>query len=153
MARYSFDTSAWLQCWARFYPRDVFPALWERLDAMLASDEIVCSDEVLRELSKQEDDLTSWLKSRPDTFLELTEPIQDATNEILAKHPYIAKELARRTHADPFVVAVAKVNDCTVVTQENRGTAAKPRIPFVCESLGIPCIDVITFIRQEGWTF
>jgi hypothetical protein len=153
MSGYSFDTSAWLQCWARFYPRDVFPALWERLEDMLDSGKVVCSDEVLRELSKEEDDLTAWLRAKPEVFVELSEEIQDATNEILAAHPYIAKEFARRTHADPFVVAVAKVHDCTVVTQEGRGSEAKPRIPLVCEALDIPCIDVISFIRQEGWTF
>lgn len=153
MSIYSFDTSAWLQCWARFYPRDVFPALWGRLEGMLDDGKIICSDEVLRELAKQEDDLTKWLRGKPETFVELSEDVQDATNEILARHPFIAKELARRTHADPFVVAVAKVRGCTVVTQEDRGTQAKPRIPYVCEAFDVPCIDVITFIRQEGWTF
>lgn len=153
MPEYSFDTSAWLQCWARSYPRDVFPALWARLEDMLDDGKIVCSDEVLRELSKQEDDLTVWLRTKSGSFLELSEEIQDATNEILAAHPYIAKEFGRRSHADPFVIAVAKVRGCTVVTQEDRGSDAKPRIPLVCETFDIPCIDMITFIRQEGWTF
>jgi hypothetical protein len=153
MPQYSFDTSAWLQCWARSYPRDVFPALWERLEGLLDDGAIICSDEVLRELAKQEDDLTKWLRTKPESFIELGEEVQDAVNEVLGAHPYLAKELARRTHADPFVVAVAKVQGCTVVTQEDRGSDAKPRIPLVCETFDIPCIDIITFIREEGWTF
>ena len=83
MATYSFDTSAWLPCSARFYPRDVFPALWDRLEGMLDAGKIVCSDEVLRELKKQEDDLRQWLEAKPDNFVELSEDVQDATNEIL----------------------------------------------------------------------
>lgn len=150
---YTFDTSAFLQCWARFYPRDVFPGLWEKLEEMLDRGEIVCTDEVLRELSKQEDDLYNWLKEKQEVFLELDGPIQEAASAILAGHPYIAKEFARRTHADPFVVAVAQVHGLIVVTQEDRGSESKPRIPYVCDDLGIPCTDVIGFIRREGWTF
>ncbi|MQA73783.1 MAG: DUF4411 family protein [Solirubrobacterales bacterium] len=150
---YTFDTSAFLQCWARFYPRDVFPGLWERLEGMLDRGEIVCPDEVLNELGKQEDDLYNWLKTKKGVFLELDEPIQDAASEVLSDHPFIAKEFARRTHADPFVIAVAKVHGLAVVTQEDRGTTNKPRIPFVCDDLGIPCIDVIGFIREVGWRF
>ena len=29
---YCFDTSALMECWTRYYPPDVFPALWERFD-------------------------------------------------------------------------------------------------------------------------
>jgi hypothetical protein len=152
-AAYTFDTSAFLQCWARFYPRDVFPGLWDKLAGMLDRGEIVCPDEVLRELSKQEDELYKWLKEKPAVFLELDERIQDAASAILADHPYIAKEFARRTHADPFVVAVAQVHGLAVVTQEDRGSESKPRIPYVCDDLSIPCTDVIGFIREAGWTF
>lgn len=150
---YTFDTSAFLQCWARFYPLDVFPGLWANLGGMLDDGTIVCSDEVLRELSKQEDELFTWLKDKPDVFLELAEPIQRAASDILASYPFIAKQFARRTHADPFVIGVAQVHELTVVTQEDRGSDAKPRIPLVCDALEVPCIDVIGFIREVGWTF
>lgn len=152
-AAYTFDTSAFLQCWARFYPMDVFPGLWAKLERMLDKGEIVCADEVLNELSKHEDELYKWLKEKKGVFLELDGPIQDAASAVLNDHPYIAKEFARRTHADPFVIAVAKVHGLAVVTQEDRGSATKPRIPYVCDDLDVPCVDVIGFIREVGWTF
>ena len=54
--------------------------------------------------------------------------------------------------ADPFVVAAAKAIAATVVTQEGlKPNAAK--IPNVCEEFGVPCIDLQTFMTQQGWSF
>jgi hypothetical protein len=39
------------------------------------------------------------------------------------------------------------------VTEEQGGTERKPKIPSVCRALNIPCIDVLQFLRAEGWTF
>lgn len=55
--------------------------------------------------------------------------------------------------ADPFVVAAAKIKrPAIVVTQE----ALKPnaaKIPNVCQHFGVPCVDLETFMAQQGWTF
>lgn len=151
--KYTFDTSAFLQCWVRFYPVDIFPGLWTKLESLLDDGTIVCTDEVLRELNKKEDDLYAWLKKKPGVFLDLSGPIQDAAAAVLNDYPFVAKQFARRTHADPFVIGVAQVHGLTLVTQEDRGSAAKPRIPYVCDALGVPCTDVIGFIREVGWSF
>jgi hypothetical protein len=41
-----------------------------------------------------------------------------------------------------------------VVTEEkNIGTPEKPKIPVVCRHFGIRCINVLKFIREQGWVF
>lgn len=148
-----FDTSAFLECWSRYYPIDVFPGLWARLDELAADAELLAPDEVLRELERKEDELHRWAKARPHIFLALDEPIQAATRAILASHRLLAKEFARRTHADPFVIALAQVRGLTVVTQEGPGSENRPTIPYVCTRLGVDSINIIEFIREQGWTF
>jgi hypothetical protein len=148
-----FDTSAFLQCWARYYPVDVFPGLWEKLSYSAAVGQILAPEEVRDEIAKKEDGLYAWVKDRPHIFVPLDTDIQDAVRVILAEHRYLVKNTAQRNAADPWVIAVAKVRGLTVVTEERGGTTAKPRIPSVCEALGVPCISVVEYIREKGWQF
>jgi len=63
------------------------------------------------------------------------------------------KATKNRNGADPFVIATAQVMGLTVVTEEKGGTDAKPKMPSVCQVLGVPCIDVLSFLRDQGWSF
>lgn len=151
---YCFDTNAFIDCWTRLYPIDVFPGIWDRLEALAQAGDLVCPREVLDELSRKEDGIYRWAKDRQEfIFVELDSDIQDATTAILASHPRLVKEFAQRTQADPFVIAVAQVRKIAVVTQERPGKPSRPMIPDVCGDLGVECIDVLTFIREQGWTF
>lgn len=41
-----------------------------------------------------------------------------------------------------------------VVTEELRsGNLTKPKIPDVCDALGVPCLNLVGFVRAQGWTF
>lgn len=86
-------------------------------------------------------------------FVELDDEIQAAAKDILRDNPLLVKQTARRTQADPFVIAVAKVRGIAVVTEERGGTPNKPKIPSVCRTLGIRTLTVVEFIREQGWTF
>ena len=150
---YCFDTSVLIECWSRSYPPDVFPGLWVKLDALIARQEVLCADEVRVELERQEDDLAKWIKVRPRLFVPLDDAIQRATSEVLLAHPLLMKATKNRNGADPFVIATAQVRDLTVVTEEKGGTDTKPKIPSVCAALRVPCVNVLSFIRDQGWSF
>jgi hypothetical protein len=81
------------------------------------------------------------------------EDVQRAAQTILKRFPLLVKASAQRTQADPFVIAVAQVRKIPVVTEERGGSANKPKIPYVCGQLGVACITVVEFIRDQGWTF
>ena len=60
--------------------------------------------------------------------------------------------LEGRPCADPFIIAKAKVLNGIVVTlEEIKPNAAK--IPNVCAGLNIKCINLETFMMQQGWKF
>ncbi len=118
-------------------------------------DDVRAADEVLRELKKKEGDAAfKWCSAHPDMFLSIDLPIQTAVADVLAHHPQLVAAGGKRSAADPFVIAVAKVNACAVVTGEQRSNKIqRPHIPDVCDAMGIGCMSFLEVLRTEGWTF
>lgn len=154
MTTYVFDTSSIIGAWVRSYPPDHFPGVWDEIDGLVDTGRLVGPEEVLIELCAQDDDLYHWVKDRTDRMiLPTTRAVMLEARAVLADHPFLTKTGAGRGAADPFVVAVASINGFVVVTQEQGGTAQKPRIPYVCRDRTIECIAFLDVIRLEGWTF
>lgn len=151
---YCIDTSAILDGWVRYYPRDVFPTLWRNLETMVAEGRLVAPDEVLRELSKHDDDVHAWAQKQVGLFCPLEDEIQVATAEILEAFPRLVNNERNRSVADPFVIAVAKIRNWSVVTGEKRkGNLTKPKIPDVCDAYGIKWLSLLDLMKSEGWRF
>ena len=151
---YCIDTSAILDGWVRYYPRDVFPTLWDKLEDMIAGGRLIAPDEVLKELSKNDDDLHAWARLQDGLFCPLEDDIQIATAEILGAFPKLVNNERNRSIADPFVIAVAKVRGLSVVTGEKRkGNPARPKIPDVCDAYGIKSLTLLELMKSEGWKF
>lgn len=151
---YSIDTSALLDGWLRYYPPDTFDSLWQRLGELIASGSLRATEEVRFELEKKDDDFLAWTLERPELFVELDEGIQLKVSSLLDKFPKLLDTRANRSAADPFVIALAALNNCPVVTGEQAtGNLNRPNIPDVCQESDIECINLITLIRREGWRF
>lgn len=152
--RYSIDTSAILDGWRRYYPPDVIPALWERLEELVDNGSLRATQEVLNELERKDDEVLVWTRRRPDLFVPVDEEIQRAVTSILASHKKLIDTRASRSAADPFVIGLAQVNGCAVVTGESFSKSQKrPRIPDVCRALGIKSMSLMELMREERWVF
>lgn len=151
--KYCLDTGFYIRAWRETYPRDVFPSFWDSFEAFIEEGQVGSPQVVLDELSKKDDELHKWAKARKPLFQPLTEEIQKATAEILGRFPRMMEEGRDRNTADPFVIAMAKVEGLTVVTNERAGTEKKPRIPFICQHYGIRCLGLVAFLRELGWKF
>jgi hypothetical protein len=148
------DTSGWLDGWQRHYPKDVFPSLWTKLDALIAAGEIISSEEVYVELQRKADDLHDWIKDRKQMLVPLEEAIQTRALELLAEFPRLVDTLRNRSKADPFVIATAMERNAVIVTGEIlTGNLDKPRIPDVCRVKTIRCINFLEMIRELKLTF
>lgn len=140
--------------WVRHYPPDVFPTLWNKLDAVVTAGEIVSSEEVYVELAKKSDELHGWIKDRKDMLIPMSEEVQQLAIDLLAQYPRLVDTLRNRSMADPFVIATAMALDAVVVTGEVlTGRMDKPRIPDVCEANGIRWINFLELIRELRLTF
>ncbi|MFI9811396.1 DUF4411 family protein [Saccharothrix variisporea] len=151
---YSFDTSAFIKGRRDLLPPDVFATLWTRIEQSIASGMIRSSDEVRREIVKRDDAIKEWAAAQSGLFVPLDEDIQKATRQILSAHPKLMGKGGGRNEADPFVIALACARKGVVVTEETRsGNLDKPRIPDVCDALGVPCLNLVEFSREQRWTF
>jgi len=148
---YSIDSSGVLDLF-RYYPPDVFPTIWKELDGAANAGNIFAIDEVYRELQKKDDVAFQWLKARYSMVVAIDTEIQKRVTAILASHPRLVDTRRNRSSGDPFVIALAQSRNMSVVTGERAsGVIARPNIPDVCSVLRIPCINVLTMFRKEGW--
>ena len=152
--KYSADTSAFIQSWHRYYPIDVFPSVWDMMDALVRAGDLVAIDEVRVELDKKDDEVLKWVQDRDQLIVPISDTIQHAVREVLRERPRLVDTRRNRSGADPFVIALAMTEGLTVVTDERpTGSPDRPNIPDVCDHLQVPCINIIDMIRAEGGRF
>jgi hypothetical protein len=152
---YSADTSALIDGLERYYPEDHFPGLWERVDGLITEGRLIISEEVWEEAQTKDAVVKAWCEPRKDSIVVPTDAtVVQEVQRVLAGHERLVMNMKGRNRADPFVIAVASLRRAVVVTGEGSdGTENRPKIPFVCQDLGIECIKFVDVIRLEGWTF
>lgn len=142
---YSIDTSAILDTRVRYYPPDVFPALWRHLEQLIDQGLLLATEIVLDELEKKADEVREWARKRPHMFIATDLKIQEIVRRILRTYPSLVDPEKTGPEADPFVIALAQRKACAVVTGERpgRNPAKRPHIPDVCGALGMRCLSVL----------
>ncbi len=146
--KYVFDTNIFIYMQRRF-PEDIHESLWRVIEEVLESGIVISSEEVLDEITKGDDSLIEWAKARKGSFIESDEDIQSIVRDILRKNDRFVLGSKKTNGADPFVIALAKVKLCKVVTEEPRsGTNNPPKIPNICEQYDIEYIDFNDFLRE-----
>lgn len=155
MTYYSFDTSSILNGRRDLFPPGTFPTLWTNIEEMISAGSIRCTDLVLDELGMREGDaIHQWAKAQSGLFLPLTEDLQLAVKTVLAQHPRLIGVGSGRSGADPFIIALAMVHNGTVVSEEiASGRIEKPKIPDVCDALGVPQVSLVRFLQEQEWVF
>jgi uncharacterized protein DUF4411 len=152
---YSVDTSALLDGLERYYPEEAFPVVWQRVDGLVGEGRFLISEEVWEEVSAKDAIAKAWCEPRKEALVVPTDAaIAAEVQGILTAHERLVMNMKGRNRADPFVIAVARLRGATVVTGEGSdGTAERPKIPYVCGQLNLPCFRFLDVIRAEGWVF
>jgi hypothetical protein len=103
LTAYCFDTSAILDADERYYPFDVFPSFWDRMEVLVRTGNAI------------------------------------GPNMLLRRPIFYRAVVGSRLH----------ISD----GETPSGSANKPRIPDVCQAMGVPYMNVLGLIRAERWTF
>jgi hypothetical protein len=149
---YCIDTSSLIAAWQERYPIGNFPSFWAKIDVLIAEERLLAPIEVLHETKKRSDELHTWLKVQKSMFRELNDDIQIEAAKILSQFPRLVGEKKLRTSADPFVIAMARVEGLQIVTEEKpNGSLARPNIPDVCAEMNMTCIGLLQLIQTEKW--
>ncbi len=149
--KYSFDTSGFLAPYRNLMPPDLVPSLWEKLDALVNAHEIVASKEVYLEISQKDDGLLDWVKERKEMFVEVDSEQIVYLEEIMYDYPDWVDIDAQKNIADPYVIALAREYNLTVVSFEKGGSEINPSIPFVCRKYNVSHLGFFDFLREVGF--
>lgn len=142
--KYSIDTSAILDGWVRYYPPDIFPPVWNKIDELIDNGTLIATEEVLYELEKKDDAIFQWAKDREHMFVPIDKEIQIALQSILPEHKKLIDQRKNRSNADPWIIALAIVEQCAVLTGEKpTNSANRPHIPDVCKAMGVRWINIL----------
>jgi hypothetical protein len=163
---YVFDTSS-IRSLQHFYPR-VFKKIWSDIELIVQAGNFISTREVFNELERQavSTEVSKWAKEHKSIFTTPSAVELQFVAEIF-RIPHFqgligAQQRLKGTPvADPFVIACAKINKGTVVTEEGWQRPAPSlvpkthaaKIPNVCQHFNIPCIDLEEFMHRQGWTF
>ncbi len=152
--KYSIDTSALIGAYREHYPPDVFPPVWAFMAQLVEQDVLGASEEVLHELEVKDDELLEWARSQRSMFRATTQSVQLEVQSILGAYPRLVDADSTPPAADPFVIALARIEGCSVVTPERHTrNPQRPHIPDVCDGVGIRCLPLVAMFREEGKTF
>lgn len=158
--KYVIDTSSLVQL-RRNYPLDLFPVVWKAMDRLADDGVLISSVEVLDELAASEvkgDDVLKWAYLHENIFMPLDGFVQQKVIEILESFETLIDIKKKKSSADPFVIATAILQSCTVVTEEqptkNSATnGQKVKIPDVCKRYQIQHYSLLDMLRNEGIKF
>lgn len=152
--KFTLDTNILINL-MRQYPRDIFPGLWDSVEASVSSRESCICEAILRELKRGGDDLHRWAKDLQGFVCSVTGVELATVAEIGQAHPGWVQE--QLNEADPFVIAHAKAEQSVIVTEENRkgpNTLDKnQKIPNIADEHSVDTIKFFDYVRANGWTF
>lgn len=151
---YTLDTNILIGLVQR-YPRDIFPAMWSNIEwSVLVGDSCIC-EAILREVNRGGDELHRWAKDLPGFVCPATDVELASVAEIAVAHPgWVQGQL---NEADPFVIAHAKAEVSTIVTEETRKGPntldRNQKIPNIADEHEIETINFFDYVRKHGWRF
>lgn len=150
---YVIDTNVFINL-GLYYPKR-FPTIWETVDSLADSGDLVSVREVRRELENNcaSDYVLDWVKKYRRIFHIPTNEECQIVTEIFKKNQYLGfvkkkNILKGMPVADPFIIAAAKAKGFCVVTQESN-KAKGARIPTACADFDVDCIDLEEFLERE----
>ncbi|EMC52961.1 DUF4411 family protein [Streptococcus mutans] len=160
---YLLDSNIYINFYDRYYRKEFFPSFWENLPQILNAS-VIIPDIVIAE-NYQDSFLKNWLNNNYTKSYIRHKEFANSWGAVLVHIQncgYYKEEAlisdkgwAHERIADPWLIAIAKEKDYTIVTSElsvpslskvNPSRSAK--IPDVCKQLKIRCIDMNQFFRE-----
>ncbi len=158
---YVLDADVFITAYQRYYAFDLVPAFWDCLAGYADIGVVRSIDYVKWELRKgrKDDELFIWTKSEFDHAFASTndEDVVSAYGTIM-RRAFSQQQFTSAAKnefaqgADAWLIAYSMAKDCIVVTLEtfSKGVKRSIKIPNVCKSFGITCIDTFEMLRELG---
>jgi len=132
------------------YPRDIFPAIWGKLENMVKGDELISHIEVYKEIEKGEDPISDWCKQNKSMFKDIDDCQMREFGNIQRQYEpdYWINETSKGgPWADPWLIALSICKDAIIVTDEKN---TRNRIPDIANRFNRQCLNLIDFFKKIG---
>lgn len=156
---YALDANVFIQAARQYYAFDLAPGFWAGLTQNVVNGHISSIDRINNELLN--DDIRDWIDNQngfPDAFVSTNSP------EIIACYGEIIRWVAQQAQfldsaktefasgADGWLVAYARVNNLTLVTQEVFDPNIRRRVPIpnVCRRFSVLYVNTFDMNRALG---
>lgn len=154
--RYIIDACSMItQNQSSLYPRSVHKGLWDQIDALVKSRELVTCRQIANEvLSGKEDDIAcQWVKGSGLVILEEDESVQRNVAMVVNAVPELLRfgTMRKSSSGDAFIIATAIEYELVIITEENKRSPRK--IPQVAARFGVKTLSISELAEREGWRF
>jgi hypothetical protein len=157
---YVLDTSMLIDAKDYYYGFALCPGFWEWVEREAAAGEVISVAEVRKEIERQEDELTEWVRKMPRDFFRTADlPAAEALRRVIEwVQGQDFTDAAKREFADDpdaRVIAYALAHGHTVVTHEvdNPDQKSKVKIPRVCRAMHVDCKPAFPWLKERGARF
>ena len=148
--KYIIDTSSILsQKDNEPHRRRVYGRLWGNIDELIKKQIIITCSEIKDEIKDNE--ILLWLNNCSCTIMDIDDEVQEHVKTVVTQCPRLIDFKNMRSSGDAFLIATAMKYSLTVITEENQDSDKK--IPHVCRTLGVPCVNILGLCEVEGWSF
>lgn len=163
---YLLDTNIYISFYERFYPKAHFPTFWKKITPIIDS-KVIIPDVVVDENFQSDWFVNDFLANNYHQAI-LQHQNYAATWAMILKHIddskfYSPKALtgsrswAHESIADGWIIAIAKDEGYTIVTDEShnpnlntRNPASNPKVPDIADDFNVRCIDHLHFFDEIG---
>jgi predicted nucleic acid-binding protein len=156
---YVVDTNVLITLMAHHPPdKPAYQAIWNEIEVLIKQENIfstmVVYEEIIKYLGKN-DQLKKWAVSHKKRFFILPdEETWQFAQDIIKKFPDLLDKKKLQTgepDADPFLIALAKSEGATIITQERKDLPN--RIPMVASHYKVKSIDLYEFFEERKLKF
>lgn len=158
MIGYIIDANVLISAKNQHYGFDFCPGFWHWLEAKKILRQVLSVASVYDELSNgtKVDELRVWAGRNRDFFYDPDSVVMSIYAEVVqhASDLQRASDVERGrflSGADPFLIATAKATNSVVVTYEkpaNDVNAKKIKIPDICKSFNVDCVQPVAMLRE-----
>lgn len=163
-AEYTIDSSSLMEIFndTPWTSKKEIPGLWERLLDLIETGIVISHAEVLAEIKKDGEngeELYGWAQEHKDIFKPHDEYNEGAVIRSMSqRYKAFVNQKIGDAHADPWLIAQAKIMGLTIITQETLSGSPLPqraRIPNVCgdSAFSVKCVNLWALTKERGWTF
>jgi predicted nucleic acid-binding protein len=156
---YVVDTNVLITLMAH-HPQDkpTYQAIWDEIESLIKQKNIFSTMEVYKEIIKysgRSDQLKKWaISHKKRFFISPDEETCQLARDIVKKFPDLVDKKKLQTgepDADPFLIALAKSEGATIITQERKDLPN--RIPMVASRYKVKSIDLYEFFEERKLKF